>query len=109
MTKLTDASAKQAWVDGTEIARLRKALEKKDHEIEELTLENTQLRAKLQMNRSIVNRHNRVLALKYQGAREAREFERKEALGDKIDCAILGAMIGVFAALWLASWIAFRM
>lgn len=109
MQTVTRLDAEKAIREGTETARLRRQLEVKQKLIDELTSELTRTQARLKMNRGILARHNRVLALKYSGAREAREYERREARGDKIDCFILGMGFGVILAIGVASWIAFMM
>jgi len=44
------------------------------------------------------------LALKYEGMREGREMERREARGNIVDALIIGAALGALLAVGIACW-----
>jgi len=102
--RITRIDAEQAIREGRETARLNRVIEEMQEQIGVLTRENAVLTAKLRMNRSIIERHNRVLALKYEGMREGREMERREARGNIVDALIIGAALGALLAVGIACW-----
>ena len=98
---ITRIDAEQAIREGRETARLNRRLEESEKRAAQLEKQNAELSVKLRMCRSVIARHNSVLALKYQGMREGRELERKEARGNVIDGIIIGMAAGAFMVLGL--------
>ena len=105
--RITRLDAEKAIREGVESAKLRKEVSQVEKERDALAKENAHLKAMLAADRSIIRRHNRVLALKYEGMRAGREYERKEMRGNVIDAFIVGVGLGALLAIGIASWVVY--
>ena len=106
---ITKADAEQAIREGKMTVSLRRQLEAAQKENAELRKALSDTQARLAMAHGIINRNNKAVVSRHRRALENGKKEKREQIGELIDMFILGMGAGAMLAIWLASWIVFRM
>ena len=105
VTRITQAEAEKAILEGKLTARLQRENDRLQQANNELGVKLTKADARLRMAENTVRREHRQMAKRYEARMRNRENEQIQMRGNMIDCFIIGFGFGAIVTVGILSWI----